>query len=162
MHLQAFQYIARNTHGLPDGPVLEIGSYNVNGSIRGLFEGRPYHGIDARPGPGVDEVADGADYRTEARYAVVVSTETLEHAPDPQAVLDSARACLQPGGVLLMTAAGPARAPHSCNGSTVVPPGEHYANIAPADLAAWLADWQDVVIEEDHSAGDIYARAVRP
>ena len=43
---------------LPD-PILEIGSYQVAGqqavaNLRPLFVGRPYVGIDVRPGPGVD------------------------------------------------------------------------------------------------------------
>ena len=47
---------------LPD-PVLEIGSYQVEGQedlidLRGLFPGRPYTGVDFRAGPGVDLVAD--------------------------------------------------------------------------------------------------------
>ena len=46
---------------LPD-PILEIGSYQVEGQdelidLRGLFPGRPYVGVDCRPGPGVDCVA---------------------------------------------------------------------------------------------------------
>src|SRR5436309_1699739 len=48
---------------LPD-PVLEIGSYQVEGredviDLRGLFPGRPYTGVDFRAGPRVDLVAAG-------------------------------------------------------------------------------------------------------
>src|SRR5262249_28602937 len=47
---------------LPE-PVLEIGSFQVAGQeaigdLRPLFAGREFLGIDARPGPGVDQVAD--------------------------------------------------------------------------------------------------------
>jgi len=38
--------------------VLEIGSRNVNGSVRDLFGGTDYHGIDAQAGEGVDTVLD--------------------------------------------------------------------------------------------------------
>ena len=45
------------------GPVLEVGSYKVKGQeeigdLRPLFKGKNYLGIDMRPGPGVDQVAD--------------------------------------------------------------------------------------------------------
>ena len=50
------------TFDLPE-PILEIGSYQVAGqeeiaNLRSLFPGKEYIGIDARPGPGVDVVAD--------------------------------------------------------------------------------------------------------
>ena len=50
------------TFALP-GPVLEIGSYQVAGQeeiadLRGFFANKSYEGVDVRPGPGVDQVAD--------------------------------------------------------------------------------------------------------
>ena len=38
--------------------VLEVGSYDVNGSIRSVFEVSDYLGIDLVEGPGVDVVGD--------------------------------------------------------------------------------------------------------
>ena len=43
--------------------VLECGSYNVNGSVRGLFAAREYVGLDWRPGPGVDVVSLVHEYQ---------------------------------------------------------------------------------------------------
>lgn len=162
MHAEAYYFVAQHAPQMPEGAVLEIGSYNVNGSTRPLFPGRAYHGIDVRGGPGVDEVADGAGYDGHAHYGVVVTTETLEHAPDPQAVLASAWRSLRPGGALLLTAAGPERAPHACDGGPVVPPHEHYANISPQQLRDWLADWEHVQVWHAPAAGDVYALAFKP
>jgi len=43
------------------GDVLEVGSYDVNGSVRPIFSDRErfphYTGVDMRAGPGVDRVA---------------------------------------------------------------------------------------------------------
>ena len=39
--------------------VLEIGSYNVNGSIRAFFPNANYTGVDLCDGPGVDIVSSG-------------------------------------------------------------------------------------------------------
>jgi hypothetical protein len=45
------------------GSVLEIGSYQVNesGSLRAIFSGCSYTGVDLAEGPGVDIVASGHD-----------------------------------------------------------------------------------------------------
>ena len=41
--------------------ILEIGSYEVNASIRDIFKGSNYFGIDLLKGPGVDLVMNGQD-----------------------------------------------------------------------------------------------------
>ena len=61
--------------------VLECGSYNVNGSVRGLFAACEYVGLDWRPGPGVDVVGLVHEYQPGRRFDTVVSTEMLEHDP---------------------------------------------------------------------------------
>ena len=64
---------------------LEIGSYDVNGSVRPLvavLKPREYIGVDLRPGPGVDVVCDacsGALADRYGRFDIVIATETLEH-----------------------------------------------------------------------------------
>lgn len=67
--------------------VLEIGSYDVNGTVRDLFEEAgcaSYLGIDKRPGPGVDRVMDAHDVEyIEDEFSIVVTTEMLEHCDDP-------------------------------------------------------------------------------
>lgn len=165
MHAEAFYAAARLLAAVPLGGarVLELGSYNVNGSVRPLLAGASaVVGLDLRAGPGVDVVADAASYLADVLFDLIISTEMLEHAPEPAAILDRCWQNLRPGGWLVITAAGPGRQPHSCDGWPTLPPGEHYANITPADLRAWLADWADVLIETNPAAGDIYARARRP
>lgn len=165
MHNQAYLYVERQAAALtlPAGArVLEIGAYNVNGTIRHLFPQKHYHGIDAREGPGVDEAVRAQDFDGKGTYDVVVSAETLEHDSDPEGLIAAANKALKPGGVLILTAAGPERAPHSYDGSPELPDGEHYKNVTPTALKGWLAGWEDVVIERDEAAGDIYATARKP
>ena len=87
--------------------VLEAGSLNVNGSVRGHAESlgpASYIGTDMRPGQGVDVVCDAADLP--ARFAaadVVVSTEMLEHAKDWQAAVRGMITVLAERGVLVLT-----------------------------------------------------------
>lgn len=162
MHDAAYRFVASNA-GLvwPGMRILEIGSYDVNGSVRPIFAGAAYHGIDLRPGPGVDEVADGATYDGGEAYDLVVTTEALEHAALPRALIDTAWRALRPGGRLILTAAGTGRDPHGCDGGWL-PPTESYTNIDPADLQSWLADWIGVQVVYNAIDRDVYAVATRP
>ncbi len=85
---------------------LEVGSYDVNGSVRPLFSGA-YVGVDHAEGPGVDKVADAEHLPfADASFEVVVSTEMLEHAERPWlAVAEMARVC-EPGGTVIITVRG--------------------------------------------------------
>jgi glycosyltransferase involved in cell wall biosynthesis len=89
--------------------VLEVGSLDVNGSVRPLIEShRPasYIGIDLEAGPGVDEVLDAtslvARFGLDA-FDVVVCCEMLEHCADPAMALSNMVGVLRPGGVLIVS-----------------------------------------------------------
>lgn len=168
MHDEAFQYlkVARALDlfaRLDKQRVLELGSYDVNGSPRELFgDAWQYVGVDTRAGKGVDVVADAETYRAPKLFDVVISTETLEHTPFPEQVVNTAWANLKPGGVLILTAAAAPRLPHSCDGDTQLKRGEYYTNVAPAWLESMLIPWDVRDITYDPAHGDIYAIAVRP
>lgn len=61
--------------------VLEIGSYDVNGSIRKYFDTQDYTGIDLVAGPGVNVVCPGHLYKPTRQFDVVLSCECFEHNP---------------------------------------------------------------------------------
>jgi hypothetical protein len=90
--------------------VLEVGSLNVNGSLRRHVESlRPasYLGVDFRSGRGVDLVADATDpdfpVKVNGPYSVVICTEMLEHVLDWRAAVRNIKACVRFGGHLLVT-----------------------------------------------------------
>ena len=89
--------------------VLEVGSLDVNGSVRpGIMANGPaeYVGIDIRSGPGVDVICDaaGIDQRFGPNaFDVVISTELLEHAREWQKIIHNFKHVLRPGGVLVVT-----------------------------------------------------------
>ena len=64
--------------------VLDVGSYDVNGSYRSLFSNsrHEYCGLDVEPGPNVDMVLknpyDWSEIKTES-YDVVISGQAFEH-----------------------------------------------------------------------------------
>ena len=169
MHAQAHDWVAAHVPAAPaddaEVAVLEIGSLDINGSVRPLFpDATHYHGLDLVAGTGVDEVADAARWTPPRTYDVVVSAEVLEHAPAWRDILTMMLGATAPGGTMLLTCAGPGRAPHSAVDGLDVRPGEHYANVSPADVRALLREcglttWS---LEWAAARGDLYLRVDLP
>jgi SAM-dependent methyltransferase len=124
MHPSVFTWGCRvlRRHASPGARWLEVGSLNVNGSLRTYAERftRPrwYYGIDRIPGPGVDALADAADLKDQVAD-VVITTEMLEHAPDWRAALAGCKRAVAIGGLLLLTTRGPGFPRHEY-------PGDHW------------------------------------
>ena len=89
--------------------VLEVGSLDVNGSVRGdivALGPADYVGIDIRPGPGVDVVCDAGDLVErfgENAFDVVISTELLEHARDWRRIVSNIKRVTKPNGVMIVS-----------------------------------------------------------
>jgi SAM-dependent methyltransferase len=130
---------------------LEVGSRIVNGTVRSLFTGCEYVGIDVVAGDGVDVVADGAHYESEL-FDCVVCTEVLEHAENAAGICENVSRLLRPGGYFLVTAAAPPRTPHSVDGGPLRD-GEFYRNITVETLFSWL-DWASLLSFE-RDDGDV-------
>jgi SAM-dependent methyltransferase len=160
MHAEAYEYVRAAAEPLSHlGHVVEYGSRNINGTVRSLFTTDRYTGIDVVNGRDVDVVADAATWETDTPADCVVCCEVLEHTPDWQLLLASARRILTPGGTLIITAAGPARTPHSSTDGGQLQPGEYYANIHPDDLRDALKQAGFVNITIDETPVDIRATA---
>lgn len=141
--------------------VVEIGSRNVNGSPRGLIEPCAWYvGVDLRPGRGVDLVADAADglILSPRAFDLAVCAEVMEHTAAGNLICANVVRWLRPGGVLLVTCAGPARQPHGVDGRAVGP-GEYYRGVSEEELATWLAPY-GAALTWDRSGQDTYALAV--
>ena len=85
-HPQQIAFVAAIRHLFPayfEGcRVLEVGSLDINGTIRGLFPGCNYTGLDVGEGPGVDQVCQGQDYDApDNTFDVAISCEVMEHNP---------------------------------------------------------------------------------
>ena len=164
MHREAMDWLRTFRNVAAAEPrVVEFGSRDVNGTARVLFpDAWEYVGIDTSPGRCVDIVADArlwipADGKL---FDVCLCTEMLEHSPDPQLVVANTARVLHPGGVLLLTCAGPRREPHGSDGGPL-PEGEHYQNIHPGELAGWLREHFKGVWVEDREGVDVYAVGVK-
>jgi SAM-dependent methyltransferase len=91
-----------------NGPILEVGSYQVAGqediaNLRGLFPGKSYLGIDVRPGPGVDQVADVEALPFPDRsIGTVLALSTFEHVRRFWRGLDEVYRVLRPDGAVVL------------------------------------------------------------
>ena len=108
MHDSVMSFVSRcvNRFELMRGSVLDVGSYDVNGNVRKLFEGARYIGIDMRKGPNVDRVLD-AHGLVEAfgpeSFDTVVCCEMLEHDPEFWTSMAQMGAVLKSGGRMILT-----------------------------------------------------------
>ncbi|WP_164012985.1 class I SAM-dependent methyltransferase [Pyxidicoccus trucidator] len=170
MHEGAYKFVARVVTQLePRKQVLELGSRTVagnwpySGSIRPLFPGSEYVGVDIAHGENVDFLGDAATWRPEPfrQFDTVVCTETLEHTPEAERICHNALALLHVGGVFILTAAGVGRTPHSAVDGQGLRPGEYYRNVNREQLRQWLAPFGFAMIDTASTPGDIYALAVK-
>lgn len=196
MHPEAMDFLyrardlitQRTSKPISDMTVLEIGSYNVNGSAREVFgDALWYIGVDRVAGPGVDVVSDVRTYMptnadgSPMKFDIVISTEAMEHDPKPDQIMDHANRLLADDGFLVLTAAAPPRMPHGCMGTPYLPAGEYYSNVHPDALKVWLAGkfasndidgsawwtsvdrpfvwWDTMMFEYDSKRGDVYVLA---
>jgi hypothetical protein len=160
MHAAAYHFVAELLKGYPRRrSVVEIGSRDINGSVRDLFGDAEYVGIDRQPGRGVDVVADGVSWQPARPVDTVVCCEVLEHCENAASLISNAYEMLVDGGLLIVTAASRTRQPHGCDGGPVG--DEHFRAVTLPDLAGWLQPFRKKGKIEDSTKGDIYAWAVK-
>lgn len=95
------------------GQVLEVGSMNINGSIRSVIPVTV--GVDFRVGKDVDVVCDACDLENRfgpESFDAVVSCDALEHIQDWKAALENMWAVLKTDGWLVLTLASTNKGRH--------------------------------------------------
>lgn len=136
---------------LDGGRILEIGSYDVNGSMRGLFAGAAdYVGVDLVSGPGVDRVVYGHEVaEPDGSYDAVLSGECFEHDPHFRETFANMVRLTRAGGLVSFTCASRGRPEHGTRRTLVTDsPGsqaeghDYYRNVTAADFDdVPLDDW---------------------
>lgn len=142
--LAFFDAVARRNGGLIAGAkVLEIGAYDVNGSIRRVLGSASEHvGVDLTRGPGVDLVAYGHEVdHPDGMYDLAVSGECFEHDPHWRETFANMVRVTRPGGLVVVTCASHGRPEHGTRRSDVTDsPGtqfegvDYYRNVVSADF----------------------------
>ena len=90
--------------------IIEVGSYDVNGSLRPIIEawGNPdeYVGVDIIDGPGIDLICPAEEIIEKfgkESFDIVISTEMLEHVRDWRKVISNFKNICKPNGLILIT-----------------------------------------------------------
>lgn len=170
-HVQQFFYVNAIKQFLPEffegSKVLEIGSLNLNGSIRQFFKGCDYTGLDIGEGRDVDVVCPGEHYGAPAdSFDMVVSCEAMEHNPGWKATWLNMLRMVKPGGLVIMTCATTGRRQHGTeeflpgdSPLTVEKKQNYYRNLMAEDFSAlspmnaWFAAHG---FHTDHACQDLY------
>lgn len=98
--------------------VLDIGSLDINGNNRYLFENYTYIGVDIGEGKNVDIVSKGHEFKPGRQFNVVISTECFEH---DQHWKDTIRNCIdltKSGGLFIFSCATTGRHEHGTSRTT--------------------------------------------
>lgn len=145
--------------------VLDIGSLDINGNNRYLFDNCDYTGIDIGAGPNVDIVCSGHEFKSDEQFDVVISTECFEHDKHYAETLRNAYNLLKVGGLLLFSCAAPGRPEHgtkrtSPNDSPFTT--DYYKNLSDTDIVIALTSTRDYGMNELFSTHKFKTRTEFP
>lgn len=110
--------------------IIEIGSYEVNGAIREIFQNcKKYIGADLAAGPGVDIICEGhkLDFPTNS-FDLALSCECFEHDPFWVETFKNMMRMTKPNGLVVVTCATLGRLEHGTRRSEPAQaPGTQFA-----------------------------------
>ena len=143
-----------------DKSVIEVGAYNVNGSIQPLlksFSPKKYIGVDIAKGQGVDVVCRAENLVShfgKNSFDVVVATELLEHVLDWRGAISNMKRICKPNGIIVLTTRSVGFPYHGY-------PYDFWRYSAE-DIKAIFSDCRIISIESDPEAPGVFAKITRP
>ena len=119
--------------------VLDVGSFDVGGSIRDFFKKNNYIGVDLIKGPNVDIVLSGTElYKLKKNFDIVISCECFEHAKDWREIFLSMYNVCEDDGYVIFTCASRGRIEHgtlrTINSESPGTTGTYYKNIFKSEF----------------------------
>ncbi len=158
-HESCLAFVARNlTREEVSGKrVLEIGSFDVNGTVRPGVEAlncAEYIGIDFRQGKGVNIVCNADDLIEtfgKNSFDIVISTSFLEHAENWKKVISGSKNVVKEGGVMLHTTVSKGFGLHEYP--------HDYWRYEPDDMRHIFSDCEILVLEKDTQIPGVFIKA---
>ena len=140
--------------------VLEIGSLNINGSVRQFFEPDQYTGCDLGEGAGVDIVCQGHElpYPNES-FDVVISCECFEHDKHWEKTFQKMIDLVRKGGLVIFSCATIGRPEH---GTTRTSPADapftndYYRNLREEDFDQFKSSFNSYRFSQCLRPRDLY------
>ena len=175
-HVDQFEFVGLIKHHLPmffdSGRVVEIGSLDINGSVRSFFKPTTYTGVDVAAGPGVDEVCQGQLVgHPSGSFDVAISCECMEHNPFWIETVANMFRLTKAGGLVIVSCATTGRAEHGTSRTSdsdsplsISIGWEYYRNISIAEfkrsfnLDYWCEDY--ILLQNWHNC-DLYFVGVK-
>lgn len=159
MHASVRDWIAARLPLIVGPRVIELGSLDVNGSVRplvGVLKPSEYVGVDLRQGAGVDVVGDvcsGFLRDHYGRFDLVVSAETLEHVQTWPLFVHEMKRLAKPGGHMLITCRSPGFELHNH-------PGDYW-RFTVDDLRAAFSECEVSDVRKDPEAPGAFLHATK-
>lgn len=140
--------------------VIDVGSYDFNGSIRPLVESwqpSEYIGVDLIPGPSVDIVCNADDLVAKfgkESFDVVICLEMLEHSQHYKRSISNLKNICKPQGTILITTRSYG---YPCHGF----PNDFW-RFEARDMEYIFSDCKILSLEKDYQAPGIFIKVQKP
>lgn len=150
--------------------VLDVGSLDINGNNRYLFEDYNYTGIDIGEGRNVDIISKGHEFKPGIQYDVVISTECFEHDMYWKETLQNCVDLTKDGGVFLFTCATTGRQEHGTRRTTPqdspfshVQFNDYYMNLTEEDIksAIDVTQFKQFFFGTNENTKDLYFYCIK-
>jgi SAM-dependent methyltransferase len=136
--------------------VLDVGSGDINGNNRFLFENCEYDGNDVIEGRNVTIVSKTKDLPfQENTFDTIVSTECFEHDPEYKQSLNKIYNMLKPDGLFFFTCASTDRPEH---GTQRTSPGDSFGTIGNlSDMVDYYKNLTEADLNEVLSLNNLFS-----
>lgn len=136
--------------------VLDIGSLDINGNNRYLFQNYSYIGVDIGAGKNVDVICKGHEYTSPTQFDLIISSECFEHDMFYKKTIANCVNLTKPGGMFTFTCASTGRAEHGTISSDIKSSpltskinewNTYYKNLTEDDVKKSLNDWDSYFLD---------------
>lgn len=141
--------------------IIEVGAYDVNGSLRPIIESwaepAEYIGVDIEKGPGVDVVCMAErmiNVFGKERFDIVICTELLEHVRDWKKVVSNLKNICKANGIIIITTRSKGFKYHGF-------PYDFW-RYELDDLKKIFSDCEIITLENDTAAPGVFLKAKKP